>query len=334
MTNKSIFLFVALCFSQIFFNLAYAHDSRPVAVTITEQVGFVYHLNVKIPSSVDYRNQPTLVWPTSCEAMPNNRSLMFCPEGLEGQAFSLDFPQYNPSLATFFRFNARDGQSATMMLSPSESSWVLDEALGFFQIAVDYCVLGFEHILGGFDHLLFVLGLLVIAKTPKRILLTVTGFTVAHSITLVLSFMGLISLPILPVEAAIALSILYLAYEISKDDKSSLSYRYPLGIAFGFGLLHGLGFASALNEIGLVSNDVVWSLLFFNVGVEVGQLSFIALVVAGFYLFKSLAALISKQQLTFDGTVLNTKLLIAYVIGVPAAYWVFERSFEIVFLIR
>ncbi len=145
-----------------------------------------------------------------------------------------------------------------------------------------YFVLGVEHILLGIDHLLFVLGLLLLVGSPKRLIVTVTAFTVAHSITLAAATLGFVHVPQAPVEAVIALSVMFVAAEILRaaQGRASLTARAPWLVAFVFGLLHGLGFAGALREVGLPQTDIPLALLFFNVGVEVGQLAFIAAVVA------------------------------------------------------
>jgi hypothetical protein len=192
------------------------------------------------------------------------------------------------------------------------------------RVAIQYLRLGIEHIIGGYDHLLFVLGLLIIAGTGKRILLTVTGFTLAHSITLSLSALGVVTIPIVPVEATIALSIVFLAHEISQPKKDGLTWRYPMLVSFGFGLLHGLGFASALGEIGLVQNEILLSLLFFNLGVETGQLLFIAAIML---LVLGMQKMFHVHRTNNSGAFLarRAELFIAYVIGIPAAYWLIER---------
>jgi len=160
----------------------------------------------------------------------------------------------------------------------------------------------------------------------KRILLTVTGFTLAHSITLFLSTLNIISLPIAPVEAVIALSILFLAHEISRNHTDSWTYRAPVIVSFSFGLLHGLGFASALGDVGVVQEQFLLSLLFFNVGVELGQLVFIGAVVACYQLFRRLYQQVHQQVYVPANSVLNMELVVAYCIGIPSAYWVIERS--------
>lgn len=301
-----------------------AHDARPVAVSLSEELEEVYRLDLAVPPSVEADNQPRIVWPENCAPLGEGTTaaqVMRCAGGLEGRELHLDYPLFNPSLSAFFRLTSLDGGVSTALLPPSGKGWQVPLAPTGGGVALQYFQLGIEHILGGPDHLLFVLGLLVIAGTGPRILLTVTGFTLAHSLTLSLSALGKLSLPIVPVEAAIALSILFLAVEISRGRKDSLSYRYPLLVSFGFGLLHGLGFASALGEIGLVPNELTVSLLFFNLGVEAGQIAFILALLALLWLLgKSLLRWVPAQVLQA-----RAQLLAAYVIGVPSAYWLIER---------
>tara|TARA_R110000772_G_scaffold66195_5_gene147560 strand:- start:32 stop:1027 length:996 start_codon:yes stop_codon:yes gene_type:complete len=312
----------------LFSPLSLAHDARPVVITLTEQAPNVFYATLRAPPVLGANNYPALLWPQSCVNQEAQGAIntWLCPEGLEGQRFALQFPLGNPALASYFTVLFQDGTSRNMMLTPSESSWEVEGPPTTLGVIEDYTILGFEHILAGLDHLLFVLGLLVISGTLKRILLTVTGFTLAHSITLFLSAMGFISIPIVPVEAVIALSILFLAHEIARQHTDSWTYRAPVVVSFGFGLLHGLGFASALGELGLVANQVLVSLLFFNVGVELGQLAFIAGVTAVYLLFKEVYLRVTASEFNLQGSALNLELLVAYVIGIPSAYWVIERS--------
>jgi hydrogenase/urease accessory protein HupE len=195
-------------------------------------------------------------------------------------------------------------------------------------IAQYYLRLGMEHIIGGLDHLLFVFALLVIARTPRRVLWTVTGFTLGHSLTLSLAALGYVSLPVPPMEAAIALSIVFLAVEIARGDRQGLTYRYPLLVSCGFGLLHGLGFASALGEIGLVEDAMLWSLLFFNLGVEAGQLLFIAVLALLVPLFVRAGRTLQEtagQSFALQALAARVDLVAAYCIGIPASWWLVER---------
>ncbi len=323
MLVKSLLLF----FFAVSVQQSFAHDARPVVINVTEQAPDVFLATLRAPPVLSSNNYPALVWPQTCENQNQaGGNVRVCAGGLDGLVFSLDYPQSNPSLATYFTVNFLDGSSRNMMLTPSETSWAVDGPPTTFGIITDYTVLGFEHILAGLDHLLFVLGLLVISGTAKRILLTVTGFTMAHSITLFLSTMGLVNIPIVPVEAIIALSILFLAHEIARKQTDSWTYRTPVIVSFGFGLLHGLGFASALGDVGVVANQILLSLLFFNVGVELGQLAFIAAVVVVYFMFKKIYSALKAKEFSQQTSVINFELLIAYLIGVPSAYWVIERS--------
>lgn len=195
-------------------------------------------------------------------------------------------------------------------------------------IAYYYLRLGMEHIIGGLDHLLFVFALLIIARTPRRVVWTVTGFTLGHSLTLSLAVMGWVAVPVPPMEAAIALSIVFLAVEIARGDRQGLTYRYPLLVSCAFGLLHGLGFASALGEIGLVDGAMVQSLLFFNLGVEAGQLLFIAVLALLVPLFtragRSLQVA-AGPNLAPQHLARRADQVAAYCIGIPASWWLVER---------
>jgi hydrogenase/urease accessory protein HupE len=309
-------------------SLVQAHDARPVAVTIIEVLPSTFQASLRIPPTVEPRNFPSLVWPAGCERLAGNEGalpLWHCPTGLAGTNFSLRFPQFNPSLATFYRVEWLDRAPQLAILPPTEQAWQVPEADGPAKVLKEYSLLGIEHILFGYDHLLFVLGLLVIARTWRRILLTVTGFTLAHSITLSLSSLGWLQVPIAPVEATIALSIVFLAVEISRPRHyPSLTYQYPVLVSFSFGLLHGLGFASALGEIGLAENQVLLSLLFFNIGVELGQLAFI-LAVGGLALLVTAWGLRHLQAATLERLRWQVDRAASYVIGVPASYWLLER---------
>ncbi|MEN8261343.1 MAG: HupE/UreJ family protein, partial [Pseudomonadota bacterium] len=182
-----------------------------------------------------------------------------------------------------------------------------------------YTTLGIEHIAGGTDHLLFVLGLFLMVTGGIPLLKTITAFTVAHSITLALATLGVVHFSPAPVEAATALSIAFLAAEIVRHHRSgatTLGYRFPWGLAFIFGLLHGLGFAGALSELGLPQSEIPIALLFFNVGVEVGQLAFIILLVVVRVLLDRLS---NHRSTRLDPA-------LAYGIGALSMYWFLDRS--------
>jgi len=192
-------------------------------------------------------------------------------------------------------------------------------------VAGDYTLLGVDHILSGYDHLTFVLALLLIVSGTHRLILTVTSFTLAHSITLAAATLGLMWVPGPPVEATISLSILFLASELVKVNRgqASLTATYPWIVAFAFGLLHGFGFAGALNDIGLPENEIALALLMFNVGVEVGQLLFVAIVLV-------LLMALRKVRHQWPAWVYQVP---AYSIGSVAALWFIDRVAGNVFLL-
>jgi hypothetical protein len=183
-------------------------------------------------------------------------------------------------------------------------------------VVVDFLELGIEHIWLGIDHLLFVAGLIFVARTWRRVLLTVTGFTLAHSLTLALAALDLVRLPVRAIEAAIALSIVFLAVEIVKGPRDTLTWRRPVAVAASFGLLHGFGFAAVLREIGLPTEGLVTALLAFNLGIEAGQALFAAMVMG-------LIALAGRFGVTGHGGA--AQRLAGYAVGILASYWMVER---------
>lgn len=217
----------------------------------------------------------------------------------------------------FARFVWIDGSETTAIARPSKPWIEVVAQRNAWQVARDYTLLGIDHILSGFDHLTFVLALMLIVSGARRLLVTVTSFTLAHSITLAAATLGILWVPGPPVESVIALSILFLANELVKVNRgeSSLTANYPWTVAFVFGLLHGFGFAGALGEIGLPQNEVPLALLMFNVGVELGQLMFIAAALVALLALRGL-------QREWPGW---TRQVPAYGIGGIAAFWLIER---------
>ncbi len=210
------------------------------------------------------------------------------------------------------------------MASPDQTELIIPEVESFGAVARDYLTLGVKHILEGYDHLLFLVCLMLIAGTGRRILITITGFTIAHSITLALSALGLVRVPVPAVEAAIALSIVFLAVEIVRGDERSLTYRYPIAVAASFGLLHGFGFAAVLGETGLPQTEIPAALLFFNLGVELGQIAFVFAVVLVYQLMRLAGRAIVNRDLSIAGLrPLQTPT--AYAVGILASFWMVQR---------
>jgi hydrogenase/urease accessory protein HupE len=215
------------------------------------------------------------------------------------------------------RLERLDGTTQTIRVTPASPEFVIASAPGRWEVARTYLALGVEHILGGIDHLLFVLALLILVNGTRRLFWAITAFTAAHSLTLAAATLGWVHVPSPPVEASIALSIVFLASEIlhARAGRPGLTYRQPWIVAFAFGLLHGLGFAGALSELGLPPNAIPLALLFFNVGVEIGQLLFIAAV---------LAVLAGARRIRWARNEWSWQLPV-YGIGTVASCWTIER---------
>lgn len=238
------------------------------------------------------------------------------PGGLAGRAFTIEGDAVGVT-EVIARAERLDGSSQVERLPMERPRFVVEPPQGTGAVAWSYFVLGVEHILGGIDHLLFVLALLLIVRGSKRIVATVTAFTAAHSLTLAAATLGWVHVPGPPVEAIIALSIVFVASEVvhARQGRTGLTEQAPWIVAFSFGLLHGFGFAGALAEVGLPQTAIPLALLTFNVGVEIGQLIFVAAVL----LLRALA----RRFMRGDPDLLPTAA--AYGIGAIAAFWTIER---------
>jgi hydrogenase/urease accessory protein HupE len=238
------------------------------------------------------------------------------PGGLVGQTVRIDGLASSVT-DVLVRVERADGTTQVTRLLPSNPAFVVEASAGRGDVARTYFVLGVQHILLGVDHLLFVLALLLIVKGVRRVVATVTAFTIAHSITLAAATLGLVHVPGPPVEAAIALSIVFVAAEIvhGSQGRPGLTASWPWVVAFTFGLLHGFGFAGALSEIGLPQNAIPVALLFFNLGVEAGQLLFVGAFAIG-------ASLLARTRMRWPGW---AQLAPAYAIGTVSMFWVIQR---------
>lgn len=340
-----------------------AHESRPLFVEVAERGTNAFSVNWKIPPSASNVPAPTIVFPDSCKAQSKakgsatvKQQFFHCQSDLSGQSLKVNWPAYNPSISTLFRFERLSGEIHSGIIGPDTMEWQIPNKEDGAEIAGQYFVLGIEHILMGFDHLLFVACLIFIAGSIKRIFVTVTGFTIAHSITLALAALDVVRLPIAAVESVIALSIIFLAYEIARvylysdgneDHSNTLTWRYPVIVASSFGLLHGFGFASVLNEIGLPQTELPTALLFFNLGVEFGQILFIvACIVLGLLIKKVInkssdtlneastaepaleitTESSGNQQIALVNDMPKSLVTIMiYAIGFLSTYWLFDR---------
>ena len=273
---------------------------------------------VRLPEQCDPRTEGQLSWDGTAFY---SRWTATCTDGLEGGELQIEGLE-KTSTDVLVRFDFSDGVTGTQRLTPTDTSFIVPTQPDRLEVVRTYFAFGIEHILGGIDHLLFVFALLLLVKGLRRIIATITSFTLAHSITLAGATLGWVHVPGPPVEATIALSIAFVAAEIlrSQRGKPGLTERYPWIVAFTFGLLHGFGFASALKQVGLPQTEIPIALLFFNVGVEVGQLLFIAAVFGTFWLLRRSTQGINMLQVTW------APALSAYVIGSLAIFWVVQRT--------
>jgi len=312
-----------------FVQSASSHESQPGTLELRQVSKDRYEVTWRAPI---YYGRPhparlelpdpwkTVVEPT--ERMLNDsqvfrRVVTVGDKGVEGSV--IRFPGLERTITdVFVRVNRLDGTTLTAVVRPTKPYAQLRGERAWHTTAGEYIGLGFHHILQGVDHLLFVLGLLLIVKSRVMLLSTVTAFTVSHSITLAIATLGYARAPLPPLNAAIALSILFLGPEVVRSwrGETSLTIRYPWVVAFLFGLLHGFGFASGLSTTGMPKAELPLALLFFNVGVELGQLVFIAIALA---LERSFRVLEIRWPRAVEA-------LPGYAVGSLGAYWTIQRT--------
>lgn len=306
----------------------FADEIRPAYLEVSEKSPNLFSLLWKVPAKGDKKLSLDVILPNNCtnksqarrqlvNAAYIERWMSVCEGGLAEETISIK-GLGTTNTDVLLRLEFLDNTPQSVQLTPVNNSYKVMQTASPWQIVRTYTWLGITHILLGFDHLLFVFALLLIVKSMRRLLWTITAFTLAHSITMAGATLGFIHMPQQPVEAMIALSILFLAMEIlhGKQGKVGLTARYPWLIAFIFGLLHGFGFAGALSEIGLPQQAITLALVFFNIGVELGQLMFVATVV--------LIAL-ALQQLKHPKVLQKVETAVVYTIGGLSSFWVFER---------
>jgi hydrogenase/urease accessory protein HupE len=304
-----------------------AHELRPAYLEIRETAPDNYDLLWKLPVRGDRRLQLEPRLPDLCRPLVPPASYaaggaqvarwtVRCDGGLAGQRVEIAGLD-NTLTDVLARVERLDGAVQTVRIKPGESAFTIQASPSALALSGTYLWLGVEHIWLGVDHLLFVFALLWIVSGWRRLVATITAFTVAHSITLVSATLGWVQVPAQPVEAVIALSILFLATEIVHGlrGRPALTARQPWIVAFVFGLLHGFGFAGALAEVGLPQQAIPLVLLFFNIGVEAGQLIFVAAVLVLGRLLRTLGAVPVRQG----------EFAASYVIGGLAAMWTIER---------
>lgn len=326
--NGALPLLFALGFGLVSLIAASAHEVRPAYLELGEESPNEFSVLLKTPMQGDARLALSAVFSGNVEnitpiiSRPTGDAMvqtwrMRAIEPLAGQKVSIEGLR-NTMTDALVRVEFADGSAWVERLTPRAPEATIPATPTSWITAATYLQLGVEHILLGFDHLLFVLGLLLLTQGTWQLVKTVTAFTVAHSITLALATLGFVHVSPPPVEAVIALSIAFVAVEIVRGrqrGQKSLTARAPWLIAFVFGLLHGFGFAGALNEIGLPAGQIPVALLFFNLGVEAGQLLFVGAVLA----------VVTSSRLSGWSMPAWLKLVPPYAIGTIAMFWVIER---------
>lgn len=306
---------------------ASSHDGRPVYLELNQLTDTEYELAWRLPPTIEPMNLPEIYLEGACDESKElsstsgllGKRFYQCVDRDVPQQIKLSFPRTNPSLSSIVRIQRSGFPTRFLHAGPGETLINMPPSISNNSLFSEYGKLGVEHIIRGYDHLLFLMCVIWLAFTFKRILLAVTGFTIAHSVTLGLAALGVVSPAIEPTEALIALSIIFVAAELARQNRGSLTWRYPVAVSSVFGLLHGLGFASVLQEIGLPSDDTLMALFAFNVGVEAGQLLFIV----GLILLLWIVQKVSADKFDLSGPL--SQRMSGYVAGICATFWFFER---------
>jgi hydrogenase/urease accessory protein HupE len=307
---------------------ALAHEVRPAYLELQQTADDTYDVLWKVPArNAEERLALDVQFPDDCVSVSEPRGFFAGNAyterytirragGLAGAEIRI------AGLAATFtdalvRVETLDGTSQLARLSASSTSFVVEAAPGRTQVAAIYTRLGVEHILLGIDHLLFVLALIIATQGGWKLVKTVTAFTLSHSITLSLAALGVVHVPTRPVEATIALSIVFVASEIvrARRGHESIALRSPWVVAFTFGLLHGLGFAGALSDVGLPQTHIPVALVFFNIGIEMGHLLFVGVVLA----------LLASLRRTSGYLPRWAYLVAPYAIGTMGTFWMIQR---------
>ena len=308
--------------------VAHAHEVRPGFLELRETGPDTYSFLWKKPSGGEIEIYIAPIIPKECRLATSGqqqltpgalvvRGTLRCEGGIQGKTVAIDGLE-STITDVIVRVHHADGRLESHLLKPVNPSVTLGAQTTGWQRSRAYLRLGIEHILLGIDHLLFVLGLLLIVGDRWMLVKTITSFTIAHSITLAIATLGYASAPIAPLNASIALSILFLGPEIVRRwrGQTSFTIRHPWVVAFAFGLLHGFGFASGLTTMGLPQAEIPLALLLFNVGVEIGQIFFVVMIVLLERAFRTLEIRWPRLVEAMPG----------YAVGSLGAYWTIQRT--------
>jgi len=313
--------FGSLLFLIVFFPVLSAHEFNPAHLVIDEVAENEYQINWMYPIK-NIGQRAEIIFPQECSSEAQSpyqqgkylveKIDLICSKSLKGQTIEVtNLSVLTDALVTITDRNNDVFEGLMNLKEPKLVVPIKKQSL-----PSSYLNLGIDHLISGPDHILFILGLMFLVSGILNMIKTITAFTVAHSITLGLSVLGLISLPQATVEAVIALTIVFLALEISENKRYKST---PWLIAFGFGLLHGLGFANALTEIGIANEQLLFSLLFFNLGIEAGQL----LMIPVFGVLIWLAYKFNKYN--------QSATCVSYVLGSMGFFWLINRTIGIIY---
>ena len=326
--SKHRFILLLFPVLQVLTSTVSAHELRPAYLEINEQGNNQLTIEFRQPVGpaqpvylsvqLNCKTVTDKIHRRTVEVMIENWSVQCDP----AVARSLSIQGLNRTVTdVLVRFEPLVGEGRNHTLSYGNPTLLLESTSQ--PLVPVYLVLGIEHLLLGLDHVLFVIGLMLLIENRVLLIQTITSFTIAHSLSLALSTLGLVHVSQRPVEAVIALSLLYIAVEVvNKKNSETLTQRYPWIITFAFGLLHGLGFAGVLSEIGLPSNEAGWALLFFNIGIELGQLVVIGLAFV-------LGIIVSNKR-TNPWPVARLSIVPAYGIGIISTWWLLTRVTSII----
>ena len=326
--GRGKYLLVLLLALLLWPTLAHAHEARPGYLELNETARGQYDVLWKQPANGEYALRMGPAFPADCTLTgADNRKLLpgamltrfrlACPGGLDGKPIAIAGLEMTLT-DVLVRLHRLDGREETLLARATDTTVIIGGSQGGgWERAGTYLKLGIQHIAMGVDHLLFVLGLLLIVRDRWTLLKTISAFTVAHSLTLAAATLGIARVPSPPVEAAIALSILFLGVEVVRTNRGedSLTARKPWLVAFAFGLLHGFGFATGLIAMGLPRAEIPEALLLFNLGVEIGQLAFVTLILG-------LARALRLAEIAWPRPV---AALPAFIVGVAGAFWTWQR---------
>ncbi|MEK9542368.1 MAG: HupE/UreJ family protein [Luminiphilus sp.] len=308
---------------------AHAHRFAPSLLQLTESGADRVAVTWKTPIQQvsDIPMEPEL--PDSCAVQEQSpwiregtgrlrQSIYRCSGGLVGQSIGVSGLGPNQS-SVMLNLSLADGIGHQAVLTADDPEFLVPTEPDPWQVVGRYSVLGAEHIWAGLDHLLFVLGLLLLVGGGRRLVFTITAFTVGHSVTLAMVTLGVFDYPVAFIEFLIALSIFVLALELTREQGQSRLWRQPWWLAGGFGLLHGMGFAGALADTGLPQGNLPLALLFFNVGIELGQLAFIAILLLAAALFRRVVQQPSPAWVQLP----------VFILGALSAMWCIERGLAV-----